>query len=232
MSERFWAVVPAAGAGKRMGSEIPKQYLAVHGRRVIEHSLSRLLQEPRIAAVYVALSAQDEWWPETAYAADPRIIRAPGGDERCHSVLNALELLSEAADEAEWVLVHDAARPCLRNEDLNRLIDTLQDDPVGGLLGVPVHDTMKQVDESERVLTTIPRERLWHAFTPQMFRLGLLRNALADALRQHRLVTDEASAVELQGLRPRMVQGHADNIKITRPVDLPLAEFYLKSQND
>lgn len=230
MSERFWAVVPAAGAGRRMGSEIPKQYLSLLGRRVIEHSLQRLLSHPRIEAVYLALSAEDEWWPTTSFAADQRVVRAAGGRERCHSVLNALELLAETADEHDWILVHDAARPCLRHADLDQLIDTLRNDPVGGLLGVPVHDTMKQVDGLARVEATVSRDRLWHAYTPQMFRLGMLHSALAEALQQGRLVTDDASAMELQGYQPRMVQGHADNIKITRPADLPLAEFYLNEQ--
>ncbi len=231
MSERFWVVVPAAGAGSRMGSDLPKQYLPLNGRRVIEHTLQRLLSHPRLEAVYVALSPQDAWWPMTAFAADQRVVRTAGGAERCHSVWNALEQLSATADEEDWVLVHDAARPCLRHADLDLLLSTLQNDPVGGLLGVPVHDTMKQVDESARVETTVPRDRLWHAYTPQMFRLGLLRQALSAVLRHGLLVTDDASAMELQGHQPKMVQGHADNIKITRPADLALAEFYLNLQS-
>ncbi|MDJ0806712.1 MAG: 2-C-methyl-D-erythritol 4-phosphate cytidylyltransferase [Gammaproteobacteria bacterium] len=231
MSERYWAVVPAAGAGRRMGGDIPKQYLPLYGQRVIEHSLHRLLKHPRIEAVYLALSADDDWWPTTSLASDSRIVLAAGGEERCHSVLNALQLLSKTAAASDWVLVHDAARPCLRGADLDRLIEGLREDPVGGLLGVPVHDTMKQTDDTEHVRATIPRDRLWHAYTPQMFRLGMLRQALVEALQRGLLVTDDASAMELQGYRPRMIQGHADNIKITRPADLPLADFYLTAQS-
>jgi 2-C-methyl-D-erythritol 4-phosphate cytidylyltransferase len=214
-----------------MASEIPKQYLPLHGRRVIEHSLDRLLSHPRIEAVYVALSPNDAWWASTVYANTPRVIRINGAAERCHSVLNALELLYQHADPLDWVLVHDAARPCLSNEDLERLICMLENDPVGGLLGVPVHDTMKRVDESGRVEATLPRDRLWHAYTPQMFRLGALRTALRAALEQGLLVTDDASAMELAGYQPKMIEGHADNIKITRPADLALAEFYLARQS-
>jgi 2-C-methyl-D-erythritol 4-phosphate cytidylyltransferase len=231
MSERYWAVMPAAGAGSRMGAEVPKQYLSVNGVWVIDHTLQRLLSHPQLEAVYLALAVQDAWWPKSRFALDQRVVRVAGGRERCYSVLNALELLSETADEHDWVLVHDAARPCLRHADLDLLINSLRDDPVGGLLGVPVHDTMKQVDGSTRVLASVPRERLWHAYTPQMFRLGKLRRALSEALQQGLLVTDDASAMELQGQQPKMIQGHADNIKITRPADLALAEFFLAAQS-
>jgi len=230
MSDRFWAVVPAAGAGKRMASEQPKQYLQLCGRRVIEHSLDRLLSHAEIRGVYLALSPGDEWWAETAFAGDARVVLVNGGAERCYSVLNALNLLLEHADGQDWVLVHDAARPCLREEDLDRLIACLRDDAVGGLLGVPVHDTVKQVNESSRVEVTVPRDRLWRAYTPQMFRLGPLHKALADALQRGLLVTDDASAMELAGHQPKMVEGHADNIKITQAHDLPLAEFYLTTR--
>jgi 2-C-methyl-D-erythritol 4-phosphate cytidylyltransferase len=214
-----------------MGSEIPKQYLTLCGRPVIEHSLQRLFFHPRIESIVLALSREDEWWPSTSFSSDPRVLVAPGGEERSHSVLNALELLEDRADPQDWVLVHDAARPCLRPEDLDLLIETLQRDEVGGLLGVPVHDTMKRVDSSGLVQTTVPREHLWHAYTPQMFRLGQLRHALSEALQRGLQVTDDASAMELLGHRPRMVRGHGDNIKITRPADLALAEYYLTAQS-
>jgi 2-C-methyl-D-erythritol 4-phosphate cytidylyltransferase len=231
MSERFWAVVPAAGAGRRMASAIPKQYLPLLGRRVIEHSLGCLLEHERISAVYVALSQADEWWPETAYADHPRVVRVPGGAERCHSVRNALEGLRMTAAAEDWVLVHDAARPCLHRSDLDRMIDELAGDPVGGLLAAPLHDTIKQAGPEGRVKATIPRERLWRAFTPQMFRLGELCEALDQALAGGWLVTDDASAMELAGHAPRLLHGRSDNIKITRPEDLWLAEFYLQQQS-
>jgi len=227
VSERFWAVVPAAGVGRRMGGEVPKQYLELLGRRVIDHSLRRLLGHPLIEAAYVALSPEDAYWSSCEHASDPRVVRVPGGVERCHSVVNALSALKAVAAEEDWVLVHDAARPCLTAEDLDCLVSTLRDHPVGGLLGVPVHDTLKRVLAGGEVEETVPRRDLWQAYTPQMFRLGLLTRSLEQALEKGELVTDDASAVELAGHRPRMVEGHAGNIKITRPSDLALAAFHL-----
>jgi len=226
----LWAVVPAAGVGRRFGADIPKQYLPLAGRRVIDQSLAVLLAEPRLRGVVVALDPRDSFWPQSELADDPRVRRVAGGAERCHSVLNALEALAEMAGADDWVLVHDAARPCLRASDLARMIEILCDDPVGGILAVPVRDTMKQADDAGRIDATLARERLWHAFTPQMFRFGLLREAIAAALAAGVLVTDEAAAIERFGRAPRLVEGQADNIKITRPEDLPLAEFYLQQQ--
>ena len=214
-----------------MASEIPKQYLPLLGRPVIEHTLQRLLTQGRIEAVYVALSNDDEWWSMTAYAAHPRVVRVPGGVERCHSVLNALARLQVAAQPEDWVLVHDAARPCLHRSDLDRMLVELAGDPVGGLLAAPLHDTIKQAGEGGRITATIPREQLWRAFTPQMFRLGELFDALTQALAEGWLVTDDASAMELAGYAPRLLEGRSDNIKITRPEDLRLAEFYLRQQS-
>lgn len=227
---RYWAVVPAAGIGLRMGSDIPKQYLSLHGCRVIEHSLYTLLSNSRIDGVYLALASDDTWWGDSPAAADPRIVRVDGGSERCHSVLNALERLQESAASEDWVLVHDAARPCLRPEDLDLLIDSLTDHPVGGLLGVPVRDTMKRTDAAATITDTVSRDGLWHAYTPQMFRLGTLYQALQAAVAKGLTVTDDASAIELAGMHPQMIEGHDDNIKITRPEDLALADFYLRQQ--
>lgn len=232
MSERYWAVVPAAGAGRRMASSVPKQYLSLLGRPVIEHTLQRLLAHERIESVCVALSDADEWWATTVYAAHPRVMRVPGGDERCHSVLNALQRLQLSARLEDWVLVHDAARPCLHRSDLDRMFEELAADPVGGLLAAPLHDTIKQASDGGRIAATIPREHLWRAFTPQMFRLGDLLDALTRALARGWLVTDDASAMELAGLAPRLLEGRPDNIKITRPEDLKLAEFFLQQQSE
>ena len=227
---RFWAVVPAAGVGRRMGGEVPKQYLMLGEKPVIAHTLERLLNYPRISGVVVALSPEDQYWPDTGFENDPRVHRAAGGTERCHSVLNGLELLATLASPSDWVLVHDAARPCLRSEDLDRLISELETDSVGGILAVPVHDTVKQSDARGRAEKTVPRESLWRAFTPQMFRISLLQQALKSALDQDLVVTDEASAIEAWGESPRLVEGHSDNIKITRPEDLELAAFFLQQQ--
>jgi 2-C-methyl-D-erythritol 4-phosphate cytidylyltransferase len=227
---RYWAVVPAAGAGRRMGAEMPKQYLELLGRPVLDHTLDRLVGHPRIAGVLVALSADDRRWAGSAFCGHPRVTRVAGGAERCHSVRNALAALAGFAALDDWVLVHDAARPCLRRGDLDRLLERLSGHPVGGLLGMPVRDTMKRASSLGEVEATVPREGLWHAYTPQMFRLGQLRQALDQALDAGQLVTDDASAMELAGLRPLLVEGHPDNIKITRPADLGLAAFHLAQQ--
>ena len=229
-SPRFWAVIPAAGSGRRMGSDRPKQYLSLAGRRVIEHTLARIAGHRAIAGTVVALSPGDPYWPEVALPQGERVERVDGGTERCHSVLNALARLAELGDEADWVLVHDAARPCLRVEDIDHLIGSLRDHPVGGLLALPVADTLKRGNDQAEVEQTVDRSHMWRALTPQMFRLGPLRRALGEALAQDKLVTDDASAMEQAGFRPLLVQGHGDNIKITHPADLALAELYLQQQ--
>jgi 2-C-methyl-D-erythritol 4-phosphate cytidylyltransferase len=226
----LWAVLPAAGVGRRMGSRVPKQYMDLAGRAVIDHALDLFVVDTRIQGIVVALDPADGYWGSTAYADHPKVTRADGGAERCHSVLNALDALGARARAEDWVLVHDAARPCLRPADLDLLIETLLDDEVGGLLGIPVRDTMKRAEAMDRVGATVDRAALWHAFTPQMFRLGRLRAALSDALAADHMVTDDASAMERAGQAPRLVEGHADNIKITRAEDLPLARFYLQQQ--
>ena len=231
MSEpHYWVAIPAAGLGRRMGAEKPKQYLTLAGRAVIEHTVERLLEHPKLDGVVVAVAAADSWWPRTDFANHPDVASVPGGAQRSDSVLNALDLLARRGEPEDWVLVHDAARPCVRRDDISKLVAALADYPDGGLLGVPVHDTMKRTDASDRVCETVPRELLWHAYTPQMFPLERLRAALRHAAAQGRAVTDEASAMEYAGYRPLMVEGHPDNIKITRPGDLPLAEFLLRSQ--
>lgn len=226
----YWALVPAAGAGRRMGGGIPKQYHALHGRAVLEHSLQRLLEHPMILGLYIALSPGDEWWPSCSFAGNPRVTRVAGGGERCHSVVNAQRRLEQRADPEDWVLVHDAVRPCLRRADIDQLIAQLGRHPVGGILGAPLTDTVKRVDEAGNIVATLPREQLWRAFTPQMFRIRALRSALESALAKNQLVTDEASAMELAGYTPCLVEGHSDNIKVTRPGDLALAGFYLTQQ--
>jgi 2-C-methyl-D-erythritol 4-phosphate cytidylyltransferase len=223
----LWAVVPAAGSGRRMGAEVPKQYLPLRGRSVLDHALAALLDHPALRRVVVAVAADDDRWRGGEHADDPRVRWVTGGAERCHSVLNALAALAAEAATDDWVLVHDAARPCLGHDDLHRLVDALRDHPVGGLLGAPVRDTMKRCAADGAVLATVDRAGLWHAHTPQMFRFGLLRSALQAALAAGELVTDEAAAVERAGLVPRMVEGSFGNIKVTRPQDLPLAELFL-----
>jgi len=227
---RYWALVPAAGVGKRMGSVVPKQYLALAGRPVIAHTLAPLLLHPRIDGVVVVIGAADAWWPTVELHTAKALRVVMGGAQRCHSVRNGLAALCEYATPDDWVLVHDAVRPCLARADLDRLLTELADDAVGGLLATPVRDTLKQADLTGRSSATVDRARLWHALTPQMFRLGLLQEALAAALARGLLVTDEAAAMEAAGFAPRLIEGRADNLKITRPEDLTLAEFYLIRQ--
>ena len=223
-----WAVVPAAGVGKRMQADRPKQYLPLAGKTVIEHTLSRLVQSGAFQAVAVAISVEDPYWPELAISQHPQVITAPGGKERADAVLSALKALQGQADENDWVLVHDAARPCLTSDDIHNLIATLKDDAVGGILALSSHDTLKQVD-GHNITATVDRSQIWRALTPQMFRYGMLRDALQDA-EGNPAITDEASALELLGLQPKIVEGRPDNIKITRPEDLALAQFYMEQQ--
>lgn len=231
MSEpRFWAVVPAAGVGRRMAAAIPKQYLVLGDRLVIDHAVGCLLLHPRLDGVYVALSADDGYWKDTEFAQHPDLVTVVGGAERFHSVLNALDALIRIADVDDWVLVHDAARPCISRSDVSHLIDSVAEQPVGGILGIPVRDTMKRADAGGRVVETLERCDMWHAFTPQMFRLGMLREALMSAIAKGEPVTDESSAMELAGYAPVLVEGQSNNIKITRPEDLQLAAFYLTAQ--
>jgi 2-C-methyl-D-erythritol 4-phosphate cytidylyltransferase len=225
---KFWAIVPAAGAGRRMGADTPKQYLPLGGKTVIEHTLDTLLSCQRLSGVILVLSPDDERWAgiQQRYTEQP-LETVTGGVERCHSVLNGLDQLVARGSDDDWALVHDAARPCVRLEDIERLMATLESSTEGGLLGVPVADTMKRVDKDVCISDTVDREGLWHAYTPQMFRVGILRAALQQAISDGQQVTDEANAMELAGYRPRMVQGARDNIKITVPSDLALAAFYL-----
>lgn len=217
----FWVVLPAAGVGARMQADRPKQYLLWGERTLIEHTLACFLDQPGLRGLVVSLSADDGWWPTLPCARDTRITRTVGGRERADSVLNGLIALRElgAADD-DWVLVHDAARPNLTDGDLHKLLSTLASDPVGGLLAVPVRDTLKQIGPDGRVTATPDRSQFWQAYTPQMFRLGPLQQALSDALAAGALITDEASAMEWAGQAPLLVEGRADNLKITRPEDL------------
>ncbi len=213
-----------------MRADVPKQYLPLHGRTVLEHTLDRLCAHKKIAGVVLVSGAGDKHLQKLNINCAPSLLHADGGHERCHSVLNGLNRLAEVADEHDWVLVHDAARPCVRLSDIEKLIQEISHHPVGGLLAIPVRETMKRATENSEVYETVNRSGLWHALTPQMFRLGELRAAMIDALDKGVAVTDESSAMELAGKRPQLVEGHADNIKITRLEDLVLAGFYLQQQ--
>ena len=217
----FWVVIPAAGVGSRMRADRPKQYLPLAGRTILEHTVDCFLEHPQLRGLVISLATDDPWWPTLTCARDSRIQRADGGAERADSVLAGLRKLGELGAEVDdWVLVHDAARPNLTRDDLERLLSELASDPVGGLLAVPVRDTLKRVGPDGRVRETVDRSVIWQAYTPQMFRLGALQDALARALAEGAVVTDEASALEWVGHSPRLIEGRADNLKITRPEDL------------
>jgi 2-C-methyl-D-erythritol 4-phosphate cytidylyltransferase len=213
-----------------MAADRPKQYLTLNGIPVLTHTLQRLAAIDGLKGIMLVISPQDTDWPEVIPALPVSLWTTTGGAERCYSVLNGLQELGQYAADEDWVLVHDAARPCVRHEDIVLLIDSLQDDGVGGLLARPVSDTMKRAEPNRRIIRTESREDLWHALTPQMFRIGLLRHALEQAIEYEHPVTDEASAMELAGYQPLLIEGHADNIKITRMEDLALAAFYLQQQ--
>ncbi len=227
---RRWAIVPAAGQGSRFGAVQPKQYMPLLERPLLSWTLAGLLAEPRIDGIVVALAPGDELWQSVPEFANPRVRRCTGGTRREHSVAQGLDALGGEAQDTDWALVHDAARPCLRRPDLDLLFQTLDPDAVGGLLAVPVSDTLKRDDGEQRVGGTVARDGLWRALTPQMFRYGLLRRALRLCLERDRPVTDEAAAIEGLGLRPRLVRGRADNIKVTNPEDAALAEAILRSE--
>ena len=204
-----------------MAADRPKQYLQLGGRSILEHSLGCFLDHPGLKGLVVSVACDDPFWPSLQCVADPRIVRVDGGRERADSVLNGLlHLHAQGASDDDWVLVHDAARPNLSREDLDKLLSELADDPVGGLLAVPARDTLKRVNKNGRVVETVDRSLIWQAYTPQMFRLGMLHRALADSLVADATVTDESSAMEWAGLAPRLIEGRSDNIKVTRPEDL------------
>ncbi|GLS26013.1 2-C-methyl-D-erythritol 4-phosphate cytidylyltransferase [Marinibactrum halimedae] len=227
---KLWAIVPAAGVGARMGSDLPKQYLTMQGKTVIEHTLDRLLTLPTLEKVIVAIGKHDGIWQTLLSASSHRVLSTIGGRDRADSVLAGLNALKTLASDDDWVMVHDAARPCVRLPCLEKLIQKVVEHDCGGILAVPASDTLKQSSADNIVSCTIDRQEIWQAQTPQMFKVGQLREALAAALEGGYPVTDEASAIERAGLPVMLVEGRRDNIKITHPEDLPLAEFLLGQQ--
>lgn len=217
---RYWVIVAAAGCGTRMKSSLPKQYLPLKGKPVLSHTLDALLGFPLFEKIVTVIQSGDIHWQKLGYDQNSKILVTQGGQERYHSVLNGLNALNDVANPNDFVLVHDAARPYLKKSDIEKLLKEVGDHPVGGLLGIPIRDTIKRVDAANNVLATTDRNQLWCAYTPQMFRFGLLVDALQAAISNHLPVTDEASAIELMGLKPLMVEGCRDNIKITYPEDL------------
>jgi 2-C-methyl-D-erythritol 4-phosphate cytidylyltransferase len=225
---RHYAIVPAAGSGSRFGGEKPKQYLDLLGRPLIYHTLAALTACPDIERVWVVLAPDDPWWPQydwSGLGAKLETVRC-GGATRAESVANGLQAAAMVAADDDWILVHDAARPCLSAAMLERLFTELADDPVGGILAVPVADTVKRADAEQRVAATEPRDALWQAQTPQMFRYGQLQKSLENEIS----VTDEAGAIEAAGLKPKLVRGDSTNLKVTWPADLALAAMILRAR--
>ncbi|BAJ03144.1 2-C-methyl-D-erythritol 4-phosphate cytidylyltransferase [Shewanella violacea] len=221
--QKIVAIVPAAGIGSRMGADVPKQYLKIAGQSILSLTLQVLLTHPRIDRVILALHPQDSYFSSLPEAKHPKLLTVVGGEERANSVLSCLNRV----DEDCWAMVHDAARPCLAHSDIDKLIDSRVLFPQGAILASPVRDTMKRGDKQGRIEQTVCREQLWHALTPQLFPVMSLRENLSKSLKVKANITDEASAMEWAGIAPGLVTGRADNIKITHPDDLRLAELFL-----
>jgi 2-C-methyl-D-erythritol 4-phosphate cytidylyltransferase len=226
----YYAIIPAAGSGSRFGAKMPKQYFKLAGRPLIYHTLRALCRCPQIDRVWVILSPDDTWWQQHDWSELGAKLETLfcGGATRAESVANGLLAAATVAADDDWILVHDAARPCLSQAMLAALFDDLANDPVGGLLAVPVADTLKRADPAQRVMATEPRDGLWQAQTPQMFRYALLSKALTGSSN----MTDEAGAIEAIGFRPKLVRSESTNLKVTYLADLRLAELILRGRNE
>lgn len=226
-----WIVVPAAGVGHRFGGDIPKQYQQILGKAVIEHTLERLLKLENTQIV-VAVGQTDILWQQLPVFQNPRIQTIKGGEERADSVRLALEHIQGKAEQDDWVLVHDVARPCVRVRDIQNLMTTLANHKVGGVLATPVSDTLKRVLKQKEIASTEDRTKLWSAQTPQMFRYGLLSQGLQSAAQDQWQPTDESAAIERLGYTPQVVEGSRDNIKITRSEDMAIAAAIMTYQQE
>lgn len=232
-SDPIWAIVPASGVGRRLQGQLPKQYMQLGGKSVIEHTLDRLLSFDAIHGVILVLRSEDQHWQELNYQSEKPLIITAGGDERQYSVFNGLLKILEFGNHDPLVMVHDAVRPLVQHRDLAKLIESAISHEAGALLGVTVADTLKQQDEDSNIAATVPRIGLWRAFTPQIFKAKLLYRALSHAIENELEITDDASAVEALGMRPKLVAGSAENIKITQPEDLALAtQIMLRQQSE
>lgn len=232
---RYFVVMPAAGSGRRFAAHLPKQYAALGATTVIEHSLAPFEADPDCAGIVVVTSADDATWPAIAARRARPVVTATGGAERAHSVRAGLQALATRALPDDWIMVHDAARPCFAAEDLAQLKKELSAHAVGGLLAIPLADTLKRAasaGDSATVEATVDRAGLWRAATPQVFRFGVLLGALDAAIAAQRIPTDEAQALEWAGHRPRLVAGRADNIKVTTAADLALAAAILQTRDN
>jgi 2-C-methyl-D-erythritol 4-phosphate cytidylyltransferase len=224
---RFHVIIPAAGNGSRMGAESPKQYLSLHGKPLIQYVIKVFEQANRVNAIHIILREEDAHWRSTYLHLSSKLqVHYCGGESRAQTVLNGLNAISSQVAADDWILVHDAARPGLSNLMLNHLLATLENDAVGGLLALPLADTLKRTDNEQRVSATLPRNDLWQAQTPQMFRYATLKKALMDF---EGTPTDEAEAIEALGLKPKLVTGELRNLKVTYPQDLAVLSALLSS---
>ncbi|MEG2299460.1 MAG: 2-C-methyl-D-erythritol 4-phosphate cytidylyltransferase [Acinetobacter sp.] len=229
LPHKLWAIIPAAGSGSRFSKTELKQYQMIGQKTVLEHTVSRLNQLP-LQGYVLAIGSDDDVAQSLPFSNMERAHFCEGGAERVDSVLNALNYLSTIADADDWVFVHDAARPCVTQDCLLKLVDTAIQSNTGAILAIPVRDTLKRVISAQDIQETVDRSQLWQAQTPQIAKLGVLKKAIEDALEAQALITDEASALEFVGEKVQVVQGRSDNIKITYPDDLELARLILAAQ--
>ncbi len=228
-SPQYWVVLPATGTGQRMNAACPKQYLKLNNKTILEHTLDNLLSYPLITGAVLVLNDSDQYWDELHYTHKKPVLLCSGGEQRHHSVFNGLKRLKQYSDNNPFVLIHDAVRPFVSHTDLDHLLIALEESDDGALLAVPVADTLKLSTDSLAVATTHPREGLWRAFTPQAFKLDKIYSALLSVINKNLEITDDASAMELAGFHPKLVQGDERNIKITTPQDLILAEHLIRA---
>ena len=223
-------VIAGGGSGKRMNRRVPKQYLEILGKTVIEHSMNAFLNHEMVAGVVVVTPPDDARWKAVEPTHPKFLCRIEGGKERCDSVLSGLNILQAHTGIDDWVLIHDAARPCISKKLIDTLLKKVVRHPVGGILAIPVTETMKKTSPKNAIIQSVAKENMWRAQTPQMFRLNALRGALTDLQQRQVIATDEASAMEFMGMRPLVVKGAEANLKITTPSDLPLAEYFLETE--
>ena len=230
----YWAIIPAAGTGTRMKSTIPKQYLKLNNKEIIVHSINKLLSATIFSKIMVVLAQSDKYFEKLKISNNDYVTTTIGGYQRYNSVINGIKEIQKTQKYSldDWILVHDAARPCLNKNDINLLINKLQHDEVGGVLGYPASDTIKIVDQQCNIQHTPDRSVLWHAVTPQMFRMGVLLESLEYCIKRNIAVTDEASAVECSGYEPKIFSGSIGNIKVTTQEDILLAEYYLQQTKE
>ena len=229
-SSNYWAIVPAAGVGRRFSADIPKQFHQLHGELVAQHTLSRLLSITKIKRIVAPCDPSSGYWSRVKATSNSRVQLILGGKTRARSVLNGLVAIQQDANPDDWVLVHDMVRPCVTCMDINKLIDNVEEHPVGGFLAAPINETLKLVTSDNKVTKTVDRNQYRIAQTPQMFRAGMLQEAIQSMIKNQLEPTDEASAIEYIGKQAMVINGRQDNIKITRREDLMIAEAILQDQ--